>query len=42
MKNTKLKVDPNDLTHFPLESLQIDPYWNDLYSPPQQQVHRSF
>lgn len=40
MKPQKLKVDIVDISHFPMESLKIDPYWNDLYNPPQQQVRR--
>ena len=40
MKNQNLKVDPNDIKRFPMESLVVDPYWNDLYNPPPQQVRK--
>lgn len=34
MSNTnKVKVSATDLQHFPLESLQVNPYWDDLYNP---------
>lgn len=34
-KNPKVKIDKIDLKTFLVESLEIDPYWRDLYNPPK-------
>lgn len=31
----KVKVDPIDLESFLYGQLEVDPYWDDLYNPPQ-------
>ena len=36
MKNQKVKVDPIDLKTFLLESLTVDPFWDDVYNPPKK------
>ena len=37
MKNQKVKVDPIDLKTFLLESLTVDPFWDDVYNPPKKE-----
>lgn len=31
MKVPKIKIPPQDLKAFSIETLKVDPYWNDLY-----------
>lgn len=49
MKNTmnhktkkipKVKISENDLLSFGIDQLNIDPYWQDLYDPPQNNKKR--
>lgn len=36
----KVKVSKCDLENFTLESMSIDPYWNDLYNAPIRKKKR--
>lgn len=36
MSNTKFKISPIERDFFPAEKLKVDPYWDDLYNPPQR------
>ena len=39
-KMPKVKIDPIDLQSFLYEELEVDPYWDDLYNPPQREKKR--
>lgn len=39
-KVPKVKVPKVDLKSFLVESLEIDPYWNDLYNPPLKKKNK--
>lgn len=34
----RIKISKIDLKTFVLESLTIDPYWDDLYNPPKKSM----
>lgn len=36
----KVKISVTDLKEFGIEHLTIDPYWSDLYNPPQPNKKR--
>ena len=38
-KVPKVKIPKVDLKSFLVESLEIDPYWNDLYNPPPKKTN---
>ena len=40
MKNQKVKVDPIDLKTFLLDSLTVDPFWDDVYNPPKKEKRK--
>lgn len=40
MKNHKVKVDPIDLKTFLLDSLIVDPFWDDVYNPPKKEKRK--
>ena len=35
-KNPKVKITNVDLKSFLIESMEIDPFWVDLYNPPEK------
>ena len=39
-KVPKVKIPKVDLKSFLVESLEIDPYWNDLYNPPPKKNNK--
>ena len=39
-KVPKVKIPMVDLKTFLAESLEIDPYWNDLYNPPPKKKNK--
>lgn len=41
-KVPKVKIPNVDLKSFLVESLEIDPYWNDLYNPPPKKKNKYF
>ena len=38
----RVKIDPLDLQNFLTESMTVDPYWNDLYNPPETPNKRKY
>lgn len=40
VKIEKVKVSKTDLKNFTKESLKIDPFWSDLYNPPQKNIKK--
>ena len=39
VKMPKVKIPPQDLQSFLIESLEIDPFWHDLYGIDNQRVN---
>lgn len=33
MRTCKVEVPKQDIVNFPVNEMQIDPFWNDLYNP---------
>ena len=39
-RNPKVKVDKVDLKTFLYEQLTVDPFWDDVYNPPQRECKK--
>ena len=39
-KIPKVKIPSVDLKSFLIESLEVDPYWDDLYNPPPKKKNK--
>ena len=39
-KIPKVKIEAVDLKEFLTDQLTIDPYWDDLYNPPQKSIKK--
>lgn len=33
MRTCKVDVSKDEINNFPVNEMQVDPYWNDLYNP---------
>jgi hypothetical protein len=33
MRTCKIGVSKDEISNFPVNEMQVDPYWNDLYNP---------